>query len=209
MKARLLPAHNNAGVDPQEALSDLRAVATKLGRSTVTNSAYCTHGRYSDGPLIRALGSWNGALQAAGLDVSKRARIPDDELFENLARVWCALGRQPKYGEVTKPLSAFSTGTYESRFGSSTETISLRLPAPLLSDLKALANKRDVPYQSLLKVFVADRVAEEWRSSTHPGARSNHYLPSPCQADRSSPSGRGPKAKGPKPKARRQSTRDR
>jgi len=58
----------------------------------------------------------------------------------------------------------------------STETISLRLPAPLLSDLKALANKRDVPYQSLLKVFVADRVAEEWRSSTHGGALSNKAL---------------------------------
>lgn len=59
----------------------------------------------------------------------------------------------------------------------STETISLRLPAPLLSDLKALANKRDVPYQSLLKVFVADRVAEEWRSSKHRGALSNKALP--------------------------------
>ena len=58
----------------------------------------------------------------------------------------------------------------------STETISLRLPAPLLSDLKALANKRDVPYQSLLKVFVADRVAEEWRSSKHRGALSNKAL---------------------------------
>ncbi len=58
----------------------------------------------------------------------------------------------------------------------STETISLRLPAPLLSDLKALANKRDVPYQSLLKVFVADRVAEEWRSSMHRGALSNKAL---------------------------------
>ena len=45
----------------------------------------------------------------------------------------------------------------------STETISLRLPAPLLADLKALANKRDVPYQSLLKVFLADRVAAEWQ----------------------------------------------
>jgi predicted DNA binding CopG/RHH family protein len=45
----------------------------------------------------------------------------------------------------------------------STTTISLRLPAPLLADLKALANKRDVPYQSLLKVFVAERVAEEQR----------------------------------------------
>lgn len=58
----------------------------------------------------------------------------------------------------------------------STETISLRLPAPLLSDLKALANKRDVPYQSLLKVFVADRVAEEWRSSKHRRALSNKAL---------------------------------
>src|SRR5215813_2805510 len=41
----------------------------------------------------------------------------------------------------------------------STETISLRLPAALLAELKALANKRDVPYQSLLKVFLAERVA--------------------------------------------------
>jgi predicted DNA binding CopG/RHH family protein len=43
----------------------------------------------------------------------------------------------------------------------STETISLRLPAALLAELKALANKRDVPYQSLLKVFLAERVASE------------------------------------------------
>ena len=43
----------------------------------------------------------------------------------------------------------------------STETISLRLPASLLAELKMLANKRDVPYQSLLKVFLAERVARE------------------------------------------------
>ena len=43
----------------------------------------------------------------------------------------------------------------------STETISLRLPAGLLAELRVLANKRDVPYQSLLKVFLADRVARE------------------------------------------------
>lgn len=47
----------------------------------------------------------------------------------------------------------------------STETISLRLPSALLAELKALANKRDVPYQSLLKVFLADRVFRETRSS--------------------------------------------
>lgn len=47
----------------------------------------------------------------------------------------------------------------------STTTISLRLPEALLEELKALANERDVPYQSLLKVFLAERVARErgWR----------------------------------------------
>ncbi|MEE9149869.1 MAG: BrnA antitoxin family protein [Candidatus Tectomicrobia bacterium] len=45
-----------------------------------------------------------------------------------------------------------------------TRTISIRLPESLLEDLKLLANKRDVPYQSLLKIFLAERVAQEWRS---------------------------------------------
>jgi predicted DNA binding CopG/RHH family protein len=44
-----------------------------------------------------------------------------------------------------------------------TTTISLRLPEPLLEDLKRLANKRDVPYQSLLKTFLADRIESELR----------------------------------------------
>jgi predicted DNA binding CopG/RHH family protein len=36
----------------------------------------------------------------------------------------------------------------------STETISLRLPASLLEDIKIQANKRDVPYQSLIKIYL-------------------------------------------------------
>jgi predicted DNA binding CopG/RHH family protein len=58
----------------------------------------------------------------------------------------------------------------------STETISVRLPAGLLADLKALANRQDVPYQSLLKVFLADRVAREWRGLGSSGARSHGAL---------------------------------
>lgn len=45
----------------------------------------------------------------------------------------------------------------------STETISLRLPASMLEELKVLANKRDVPYQSLLKLFLAERIERELR----------------------------------------------
>jgi predicted DNA binding CopG/RHH family protein len=48
-----------------------------------------------------------------------------------------------------------------SRLKPSTRTISLRLPEPLLENLKMLANKRDVPYQSLLKIFLAERIDQE------------------------------------------------
>jgi len=40
-------------------------------------------------------------------------------------------------------------------------TISLRLPESMIAELKLLANQRDVPYQSLLKVFLADRINQE------------------------------------------------
>jgi len=43
----------------------------------------------------------------------------------------------------------------------SLKTISIRLPAAMIEDLKVLANRRDVPYQSLLKVFLAERISHE------------------------------------------------
>jgi len=43
----------------------------------------------------------------------------------------------------------------------SLRTISVRLPVAMIEDLKILANKRDVPYQSLLKVFLAERLEME------------------------------------------------
>ena len=46
----------------------------------------------------------------------------------------------------------------------STKTISLRLPESMLDVLKVLAHKRDVPYQSLLKIFLAERIERELRS---------------------------------------------
>ena len=43
----------------------------------------------------------------------------------------------------------------------SLKTISIRLPESMIEELKVLANKRDVPYQSLLKVFLGERIEEE------------------------------------------------
>ncbi|MDZ4711349.1 MAG: BrnA antitoxin family protein [bacterium] len=43
----------------------------------------------------------------------------------------------------------------------STESISIRMPSNILDKLKAMANERDVPYQSFIKMILADKVAEE------------------------------------------------
>ena len=43
----------------------------------------------------------------------------------------------------------------------SVRTISLRLPQSMLEELKNIANKRDVPYQSLIKIFLAERIVRE------------------------------------------------
>ena len=48
----------------------------------------------------------------------------------------------------------------------STKTISLRLPELILNELRVIANKRDVPYQSLIKMFLKERIDQELKQYT-------------------------------------------
>lgn len=43
----------------------------------------------------------------------------------------------------------------------STKSITIRVPESLLNSLKMLANKKDVPYQSLVKIFLDEKIREE------------------------------------------------
>ena len=86
--------------------------------------------------------------------------------------------RSTRAGALTSALKADSTEHVDwsaaavARFPNlrpSSTAISVRLPDTLLTELKLLANERDVPYQSLLKVYLADRVQAERRRAR--GAR--------------------------------------
>ena len=46
----------------------------------------------------------------------------------------------------------------------STKKISIRLPESMIEELKLLANKRDVPYQSLLKIYLSEKISQELNS---------------------------------------------
>ena len=47
----------------------------------------------------------------------------------------------------------------------STKKISIRLPEIMIDELKLLANKRDIPYQSLLKIFLSEKIEQEFMSN--------------------------------------------
>ncbi|MBU1071036.1 BrnA antitoxin family protein [Patescibacteria group bacterium] len=53
-----------------------------------------------------------------------------------------------------------------SKLKPTTESISLRLPGYLLSRIKEIANSKDVPYQSLMKMFLSERVEKELYKKT-------------------------------------------
>ena len=116
MQFELEPHHRD--VPDQELIDDLARVANEINASTVTIDTYNERGRFHATTLTRRFGSWFKALELAGLKKTRNLNIPNELLFENLVDVWTKLGRQPKYNDLTKDISHYSSGTYEKRFGS-------------------------------------------------------------------------------------------
>lgn len=98
-------------------IADLQRVCAARCAKTVSQRTYRTAGRYSTTTIKDRFGSWNAALTAAGLTVSAKRHIPDDELLDNLRSVWMRLGRQPRKREMITPVSTYSHHPYVRRFG--------------------------------------------------------------------------------------------
>ena len=112
------------GLSDEQLLDKLREQAAKLGKSTITIAEFNNIGIGHASTYQRRFGSWFTALEQAGLQPSRsKLNIPEEELFENLKEAWLSLGRQPVYTEMKKPLSKFSAGTYEKRYGSWTNAL--------------------------------------------------------------------------------------
>ncbi|MDO8639106.1 MAG: BrnA antitoxin family protein [Candidatus Daviesbacteria bacterium] len=80
---------------------------------------------------------------------------------EDEEREFWATADTTEYFDTSKPIKLNL-----SKLRPSTETISLRLPQYLLAYIKQIANFKDVPYQSLMKVYLSERVEKELRSKT-------------------------------------------
>ena len=116
-KADLLTDRKNKKLDKEKIIEDIKLVADKLKKNSVTKVDYDNYGQYSGSGVISNFGTWFKALKVAGLNETRVLNISNENLFLNIEEVWVKLGRQPKYNEIVKPFSKYSSGTYEYRFG--------------------------------------------------------------------------------------------
>lgn len=121
MKYVLEPDNRNCHDDVL--LDDLRAVAGRLGKTSITKDDYDKHGRFAAATMQKRFGSWNKALRESGLLVAKRMAIPVEELLADLTRV--AESLQTRFLSTSDYSSSglFSVTTFQRTFGSWPEAL--------------------------------------------------------------------------------------
>lgn len=101
---------------------DMKRIADELGKDYITTGEYEQYGKYNRGSLFNRYGSWDEILILAGLKptpfrLGGKKSISDEELFQDIERVWIKLGRQPTITDVKNGEFKFSQNTFVRRFG--------------------------------------------------------------------------------------------
>jgi hypothetical protein len=111
-------------MDQQEMIAELRRVAEKLQSTGLTQRQFREHSLVSVSTVKGKFGSWNHAVEAAGLNVSPRfspelhqTKLSDDELLREIIRLTQELGREPPYTEMNAK-GRYSVKPYMKRWGS-------------------------------------------------------------------------------------------
>lgn len=107
----------NKKASKDDLISDIKGVNEELKKSSLSIAEYDDYGLYSSSTIIRKFGSWNQALELAGLGHRNRF-FTTEELFENIEKVWIAKRKQPVRRDMDeKNLSYISSGAYLRKFG--------------------------------------------------------------------------------------------
>ena len=155
----------NTPVTDDELIADLTRVAKISKTSKVTQQIYKIHGRYDVTNLGRRFGTWNKALESAGLSISNQQHS-DEKLFENMLTLWQHYGRQPRRSELALPPSTVSQGPYNRRFSSWTKALEgfveyanasdLIAPTKIESNKNFRSPSRDPSLRLRFKVMLRD-----------------------------------------------------
>jgi hypothetical protein len=117
MKFELKPFNRN--VPDKDLLADLVLAHSKLSSEgkSLTFRNYKAVGKYGPSTINDRFGTWNNALQKAGIALNEEKNVPVETLFENLKLVWIAKGKQPTFRDMSAAPSQYTASIYNARFG--------------------------------------------------------------------------------------------
>jgi hypothetical protein len=111
-------------MEKNEVILDILRVANELKASQLSQSQYQKYGKISISTVNNTFGSWNAAVQAAGLEMRPsgptpelhKQRISDDELLQEIIRLTRELGKRPSIPYINAN-GHYSDFTYRKRWG--------------------------------------------------------------------------------------------
>ena len=110
--------HNfKCNISNEEMINDLKRVAGIVNLESPTKESYDKYGKYHSATLCRKYGSWNNVLKFAGMKLNLNRKMSNEEMFEEIERVWTILGRQPTTTDIKNGISKYSLNSYARRFG--------------------------------------------------------------------------------------------
>ena len=101
----------------EEMIADIKRVAEALGVATISAREYSIYGKYHASTLINNRGPWNKILELAGMKPILNRNFSNEDLFEEIERMWIMLGRQPTATDIKQGISKYALNTYARRFG--------------------------------------------------------------------------------------------
>jgi hypothetical protein len=101
-----------------EILAQIRNVAARLGKASLTGADIAANSEINQRLLKIRFGGVSKALRQADIEQGNMGRrYAEEEVFENLLRVWTHYGRPPAHSEMDKPPSTVGSSTYIRRYG--------------------------------------------------------------------------------------------
>jgi hypothetical protein len=164
----------NRNIPDNELIADLQRVSNELRSKSITSKEYEKHGKYYPGTLKDRFGTWNKAVEKAGLQPALKFHLTEDELFQNIREIWTTLGRAPLSREMKRPLSKYSAEPYVNTFGgfrkaleafvlyANSPTIPQEVekiipnPVPVEEVLSKHSTKRNIPERLKTLVLIRD-----------------------------------------------------
>lgn len=112
-------------VPDMELLNDLLRVAKLLNQKSLTSEEYSKYGKYNVSTICRRFSKWLIAVKIVGLSPKPRIvyKITDEEIFQDIERVWIKLGRQPTMTDVRNGEFKYSQSPLTRRFGGWRKTL--------------------------------------------------------------------------------------